>query len=61
MIFFAFLSLLFIMIFVSKLKTYTITFSEFQASDCCDLVHHDIWGPYHYKTSFGSSYFLTLV
>jgi len=34
---------------------------ENKARNCFDLIHCDIWGPYHIKSFCGAQYFLTIV
>ena len=35
--------------------------SENKALNCFDLIHCDIWGPYHVKSFCGAHYFLSIV
>ncbi|XP_019192727.1 PREDICTED: uncharacterized protein LOC109187024 [Ipomoea nil] len=46
---------------MAKQKRFPFQSSSSVSSHCFDLVHIDIWGPFHVATIYGHKYFLTLV
>nr|GMD52566.1 Integrase, catalytic core [Ipomoea batatas] len=46
---------------LAKQKRLPFNVSSRSSNDCFDLVHFDIWGPYHVHTIYGHKYFLTIV
>lgn len=47
--------------FEAKQTRESFSESSNKTSDCFELIHTDVWGPYRVKSSHGASYFLTIV